>query len=137
MKNWNFELVVGYAFDDAVPIGHADVSLVETFAEDFGAKPAIGLQLAQVAEQAAEGVVGRGAGTIDRGLSGGIVAICGFGDSRAMEAPGVAHDSRGEHFFYRPTGLRSFQKALESLVYCRVSSGGTQFFGWRRGPNVR
>ena len=79
MKNWNFELVVGYAFDDAVPIGHADVSLVETFAEDFGAKPAIGLQLAQVAEQAAEGVVGRGAGTID----GAAQVICGCVDLTA------------------------------------------------------
>ena len=52
-------------------VGDADLGLVETFAQDLGAEPAIGLELAQVVEEAAQGGVGRGAGAIHGGLGGG------------------------------------------------------------------
>ena len=62
---------------------------------DVSAKPAIGLELAEVVEQVAEGVVGRSAGAIPRGLGGGGSAILGFGEGATVEPPGGADDFDG------------------------------------------
>jgi hypothetical protein len=51
-----------------VGVGDAEVGLVETFAQDLGTEPAIGLELAQVVEEAAQGRMSRGARTISTTL---------------------------------------------------------------------
>jgi hypothetical protein len=98
-----------------VGVGDAEVGLVETFAQYLGAEPAIGLELAQVVEEAAQGGVGRGAGAIHGGLSGECGAIFGFGQGAAVEAPGGAHDLDGHHFLDGADGVEVFPKGFGEL----------------------
>ena len=93
-------------------VGDAEVGLVETFAQDLGAEPAIGLELAQVVEEATHGGVSRGAGAIDGGLGGGGIAVFGFGYSAAVEAPGGAHDLDGKQFLDGADGVEVFPKGF-------------------------
>jgi len=95
-----------------VGVGNADVFFVETVAEDFGAEPAIGLELAQIVEQATQGVMGRSAGAIDGGLGSRVGAVFGFGKGAAVEAPGGADDFDSEHFLNRADGVEILPKGF-------------------------
>ena len=79
-------------------VGYSDVLFIKTLAEDFSAEPAIGLELAQVVEQTAQGVMGRGAGSIHGSLSGNRIAIFRLYNYTAMKSPGGADDFDGQHF---------------------------------------
>ena len=96
-------------------VGNADVLCIETVAQDFGAEPAIGLELAQAVEKPAQGGVSRGAGAIDGGLGGGVGVVLGFGNGAAAEAPGGAHDLDGQQLLDGADGVEVFPKGFGDL----------------------
>jgi len=109
-------LVAGQSFDDALGVGDTQVRIVEIVTQDLGAEPAIGLERAQVIEEAVHGGVSGGAGAIDGGLGGGRGAIFGFGDGAAVEAPGGAHDLDGQQFLDGADGAEVFPKSFGEVV---------------------
>ena len=101
--------------------------------KNFGPEPAIGLKLAQIVEQTAQGVVGRRAGAIDVGLGGEIGAVFSFGYHAAVKAPGDAHDFDGQHFFDSADRVEVFPKGFWRVCCIRRFLRAGHSFGCRRG----
>jgi hypothetical protein len=114
-----------------VHVGDAYMSLIEPVTQNRGAKPAIRLELAQVIEQAAQGVMRRSPGAIDRGLGGRVGA--GFGYGVAVEAPGGAHNFNSQQLLDGADGVQFLPKSFGELGVLRRSLWARHSFVWRRG----